>query len=77
MSSVFGVSAVLVNMVPLSALAVMPCDPSISKLYRRRPDGRLLGFDEIFGTQAANFRYARQYSQAGIDLDENAADEIL
>jgi putative glycosyltransferase (TIGR04372 family) len=46
-SSVFGVSAALANMVPLSPLGVMPCDLSIPKLYRRRQDGRLLGFDEI------------------------------
>jgi putative glycosyltransferase (TIGR04372 family) len=76
-SSVFGVSAALANMVPLSSLGVMPCDLGIPKLYRPRQDGRLLGFDGIFGTPAANFRYARQYSHAGIDLLENAADDIL
>jgi putative glycosyltransferase (TIGR04372 family) len=76
-SSVFGVPAALANMVPLSALALMPFDLSMPKLYRSRQDGRLLGFDEIFGTPAANFRYAHQYSQSGIELVENAAEEIL
>ena len=75
-SSVFGVPAALANMVPLSALGIMPSDLSIPKLYRRRQDGRPLGFGEVFGTAAANFRYALQYSQAGIDLVENTADEI-
>jgi putative glycosyltransferase (TIGR04372 family) len=76
-SSVFGVPAALVNMVPISALGVMPSDLSIPKLHRGRQDGRVLPLDEIFGTPSANFRYALQYAQAGIDLMENSADEIL
>jgi putative glycosyltransferase (TIGR04372 family) len=76
-SSVFGVPAALANMVPLSALGIMPSDLSIPKLYRRRKDGGLLDFDEIFRTKAANFRFAHQYSDAGIDLVENTSDEIL
>ena len=76
-SSVFGVPCALANMVPVSALGVMPFDLSVPKLYRRRDDGRNLRFDEMFGTPAANFRFAQQYVRAGIDLVENTADEIL
>jgi len=76
-SSVFGVPSVLVNMVPMSVLGVMPFDLSIPKLYRRLRDGWLLPFGEIFGTQAANFRFAHQYQRAGIEVVENTAQEIL
>ena len=76
-SSAFGVPSALANMVPVSALGVMSFDLSIPKLYRRRDDGRVLRFDEIFGTPAANFRFAHQYVRAGIDVVENTADEIL
>ena len=76
-SSVFGVPSVLVNMVPMSALGVMPFDLSIPKPYRRLRDGGLLRFGEIFGTPAANFRFARQYLRAGIEVVENTPQEIL
>ena len=77
LSSVFGVPSVLVNMVPMSVLGVMPFDLSIPKLYRRLRDGRLLPFGDIFGTPAANFRFAHQYQRAGTEVVENTPQEIL
>jgi putative glycosyltransferase (TIGR04372 family) len=75
-SSVFGVPAALANMVPLSALGMMPSDLSIPKLLRSARDGRLLRFAEVLGSRALDFRYARMYAAAGIEVVENAADEI-
>ena len=76
-SSVFGVPSVLVNMVPISATGVMPFDLSIPKPYRSAREGRLLSFGEIFGTPAANFRFAQQYQRAGIEVIENTSQEIV
>jgi putative glycosyltransferase (TIGR04372 family) len=74
-STVFGVPAALANMVPLSCLGMHAADLSIPKLFRR--GGRLLRFDEVFGTPAANFRYAYQYASEGLELVESAPEEIL
>lgn len=76
-SSVFGVPSVLVNMIPLSALAVLPGDLSIQKLLCDDRDGRLLRFDEILTSPAGDFRYAKLYSDADLVPVENAAEDIL
>lgn len=75
-SSTFGRPSMLANMVPLSALGVLPEDLSIPKLYWSIRERRLLRFGEVFGTPAANYRYADQYKRAGIELQENTAEEI-
>ncbi len=74
--SVFGRPSMLANMVPVSALSVLPQDLSIPKLYWSKREARLLRFNEIFGTPAASYRFAGQYERAGIELRENTADEI-
>lgn len=76
-SSVFGVPSVLVNMIPLSALAPLPVDLSIQKLLRSNCEGRLLRFDEILCSPAGDFRYAKRYSDAGLTPVENEAEDIL
>jgi putative glycosyltransferase (TIGR04372 family) len=75
-SSVFGRPSMLANMVPLSALGALAEDISLPKLYRSIREQRLLRFGEVFGTPAANYRYADQYKRAGIELQENTAEEI-
>ena len=75
-SSAFGRPSMLANMVPLSALGVFAEDISLPKLYRSILEQRVLHFGEVFGTPAANFRYADQYKRAGIELQENTAEEI-
>jgi putative glycosyltransferase (TIGR04372 family) len=75
-SSVFGRPSLLANMVPLSAMGVLPEDLSIPKLYWSPREKRPLRFSEIFGTPAANYRYAEQYKHAGIAPQENTAEEI-
>ena len=76
-SSVFGVPCALVNMIPSSALSVLPNDLSIPKLLRFDRESRLLRFDEILGSPIADFRYAKLYSDAGITPVENSPEEIL
>ena len=76
-SSVFGVPSVLVNMIPLSALGPLPADLTIHKLLRSISDDRLIRFDEILGSPAGDFRYAKLYADAGLMPIENDAEEIL
>jgi putative glycosyltransferase (TIGR04372 family) len=76
-SSIFGVPCALVNMIPLSVLALLPGDLAIHKLHRLGAESRLLRFDEILDSAIGDFRYAKLYSDAGITLVENSADEIV
>lgn len=76
-SSVFGVPSVLVNMIPLSALAPLPVDLSIPKLLRADREARLLRFDEILRSPVGDFRYAKRFSDAGFTPVENDAEDIL
>lgn len=76
-SSVFGVPSVLVNMIPLSALAVLPADLSIPKLLRHKQNGHLLCFEEILTTPVGDYRYANLFAKAGLVPVENEAADIL
>ena len=76
MSSAFGVPSALANVIPLTALPPLPADLSIPKLLRSARDGRVLGFAEVLGSPALDFRYARLYADAGIEAIENTAEEI-
>ena len=76
-STAFGVPSVLVNMIPLSALAPLPADLSIHKVLRSVCEKRLMRFDEILCSPAGDFRYASLYAEAGLIPEENDADEIL
>lgn len=76
-SSVFGVPSALVNMIPLSALAVLPVDLSIPKLLRNRATGSFMTFPDIFASPASDFRYATLFAKAGLDPVENDAEDIL
>lgn len=76
-STAFGVPSVLVNMIPLSALAPLPADLSIHKILRSVSDNRLMRFDEILRSPAGDFRYASLYTEAGLVPEENDPEEIL
>ena len=75
-STVFGVPSAMANMVPASCLGMLPSDLNIFKLHRRKRDGRILHFREIFNSPTANFRYAYQYELEGLEVLENTGDEI-
>jgi len=74
-STAFGVPAALANLIPLSALGVLPTDIGIVKLLAR--NGSALAFAEILGGSAGDYRYAELYRRDGLDVIENSPDEIL
>jgi putative glycosyltransferase (TIGR04372 family) len=76
-STVFGVPSALVNLIPLSTMPYLPGDLGIPKLLRRSRDGGLLTFTEILDSPLGNFRYARAYSDAGVEVVENSSEDIL
>lgn len=76
-SDVFGVPCALVNMVPLSTLGFSPRDVSIPKLLRRRGNTDYIRFEEAFDTTLANYRLAKLYEDAGIELEESSPEDIL
>jgi len=76
-SSIFGVPCALANMIPLSNLGYSPQDVSIPKLLRRKGESRHLSFGEIFRSPLADYRLAKLYQDAGIEVEENSAEDIL
>lgn len=74
-SSIFGVPAALVNMIPYSGCyGVSPRDISIPKLLER--DSKPIGFPEIFGSEIGNYRVAELYHREKLTVIDNTADEI-
>lgn len=76
-SSVFGVPCAIANTIPLSTLWFHAHDLSIPKMIRSRTEARLLRIDEVLGSEIANFQYAQQYAERGLELCENSAEDIL
>jgi len=76
-SNVFGVPCALANMVPLSNLSYAPRDISIPKLLRAKDGGRYISFEEAFRSPLANYRLARLYEEAGVEVEENSGQEML
>jgi putative glycosyltransferase (TIGR04372 family) len=76
-SSIFGVPCALANMVPLSCLGYASRDVSISKLLRRKNAHDYLSFGEVFKSPVADYRFARLYQDAGIEVEENSVEDIL
>jgi putative glycosyltransferase (TIGR04372 family) len=76
-STAFGIPCALANAAPLTALPYSPADLFVPKLYRSAEDGRLLRFDEILDLPCADYRHGRMFADAGIELVENGADDIL
>jgi putative glycosyltransferase (TIGR04372 family) len=75
-SSAFGVPSALVNIAPFATMGFSPDDLSIPKLLRSKSEGRYLGFEEILSSPVSNYRMARLYEEAGIELVDNTAEEI-
>lgn len=76
-STVFGVPSALVNLIPVSARPFLATDIGIPKLLRSTGDGRILSFAEVLNSPAGDFRYAKQYADAGLEIIENAPEDIL
>jgi len=75
-SSIFGVPSALANMVPLSALGFHPRDISIPKLFHLKGETDYMRFPELFACPIADYRYALFYQDAGVEVEENSAEDI-
>ncbi len=76
-SSIFGVPCALINMIPLSCLGYAPMDVSIPKLLHRKGESDYLSFGEVFKSSLADYRLAKLYQDAGIEIEENSAEDVL
>ena len=76
-STIFGVSCALANMIPTSARAPLSDDLSIPKILWLEREGRYLKFSEILHSPLGNCRFAKRFLDAGVRVDENSAEEIL
>lgn len=75
-SSVFGVPCAISNTIPLSNLWFGKQDITIPKLLWSSTLGRHLRFDEILGTDIANYNYATSYKNANLQVVENTSQDI-
>ena len=73
----FGVPVAFANIIPMSTLGMLPVDINIPKLLRRRGEEQPMRFDEVMGSPISNYRFARLYEDAGVEVIENSSDEIL
>jgi putative glycosyltransferase (TIGR04372 family) len=76
-SSAFGVPVAFANMIPTSALGMLPCDISIPKVLHMRGSSREMRFNEVLGGPSGNFRLAKLFEESGIEIAENSPDDIL
>jgi len=75
-SSVFGVPCALANLIPVATLGFNSSDISIPKLIQSQTDHRYMNFDEILGSDIANYQYASQYDARGLAVIENSSADI-
>ena len=77
MATIFGRPSALVGMAPITAMAFGVDDISIQMLYRSNEMSRILTFKEILQSPAASYRFTHEYTEAGITLIHNTAEDIL
>jgi putative glycosyltransferase (TIGR04372 family) len=75
-SSIFGIPSALTNQTPFAATGFRPGDLSIPKPIRYVGHSEFLTAAEILSHPVANFRMARFYAEADLEIVENTADEI-
>ena len=76
LSSVFGVPCAVVNLAPLSMMALGPRDLGIPKLVESITDRRLLTFAEILNSPIGDFRYTHLFDEAGVRAVDNSPQDI-
>lgn len=78
MASVFGVPVALANIVPVSTtLPYGTKDLGIPKLLWSVKEQRLLTFPEILVSRIGDMRFSSEYLQAGVEVIDNAPEDIL
>ena len=75
-STIFGVPSALTNQTPFAATGFRYFDLSIPKRIRRLGQNQFMTSAEILRSPISNFRMSRFYSEAGLELVENSAEEI-
>lgn len=73
----FGVPVGMVNLAPISTLALTKRDIGIPKLYFSEKENRNLSFGEAFSHPMSNFRYSNLYKENYIRLVNNDSEDIL
>lgn len=75
-SAAFGVPSALGNMIPTSAMGLLPDDLSIPKPLWSIRERRYLTLPEIMASEVSRFRYATLYEEAGIRAEESSAEDM-
>jgi putative glycosyltransferase (TIGR04372 family) len=75
-STLFGISAAIANMVPPADLWYGPRDLTIPKRIWSETRQRLLSLEESIHYPQGCFRYSSQYQEAGLQLIENSPEDI-
>lgn len=76
LASAFGVPVAHANMIPVETLGIRQGDLSMPKLLWSSRLGRHLTFAEILGSEVGGYFFSQQYAEAGIEVQENSADDI-
>lgn len=77
LANVFGRPSGSANHAPLSTvLSFGANDVAIPKLIWSEKESRYLTFNEVFGSEIANFRFTQLYREHGIKVVENTAEDI-
>ena len=74
---VYGVPCALTNWSPAGMRSSYGADRFITKMIWSRKDKRLLNFREMMNTPVNHWQYSLFYNQRGLDLIDNAPEEIL
>ena len=74
--TIFGVPCALANMIPISAMGVGQQDISIHKLHWSLREDCYLSFRDTFSSKLSRAQYGRDYTDAGIRLEENTPEDI-
>jgi putative glycosyltransferase (TIGR04372 family) len=77
-SGIFGIPAVVVNLVPLDTLPVYPQDIGIFKLHYSLKENRLLSFPEVYSNPILCSSNSNQdFIDFGVEVINNTEEEIL
>jgi len=76
-STIFGVPVAWANSIPYNVAPLTTKDAFIPKKIWDIKKNRFLTFEEIFNSDIVNYCLTEQYRNAGLDVIENSADEIL
>jgi putative glycosyltransferase (TIGR04372 family) len=76
LATTFGVPIAHANMVPVETLGIRHCDLSIPKLLWDIRSERYLSFPEVFELGHSGYFFSQQYSDSGLRVDENSAEDI-